>query len=232
MTATQKQKKLIIFGSAELATLAHYYFSIDSDYEVVAFCVDDEFVTQGKINKLPIIPFSQIKKQFPPDSFEMHVAISYAQFNELRREKYLQAKKAGYKLASYICSRGVYWPDLSIGDNCFILENQTIQPTVKIGSNVVVWSGNHVGHGSIIHDHVYISSHVVICGHCNIGPKSFIGVNASIRDFASVGEQCFIGMGGIVTKDLPNESVVIANSFEALKKEDRRAKFILRSFFK
>src|SRR3546814_4532198 len=67
----------------------------------------------------------------------MHVALSYNRLNRLREDKYHSAKAAGYRLASYVCSRSVVWPDLSVGDNCFILENQTIQPTVKIGNNVM-----------------------------------------------------------------------------------------------
>src|SRR3546814_726615 len=115
----------------------------------------------------------------------MHVALSYNRLNQLREDKYHSAKAAGYRLASYVCSRSVVWPDLSVGDNCFILENQTIQPTVKIGNNVMIWSGNHLGHGTQIKDHVYIASHVCIAGHCVIGERSFMGVNATTADFTT-----------------------------------------------
>ena len=55
------------------------------------------------------------------------------------------------------------------GDNCFILEDNTVQPFVRIGSNVTLWSGNHIGHDSTIGDHCFISSHVVVSGHVDIG---------------------------------------------------------------
>ena len=129
-----KTDKLVIFGTAEIAALAYYYFQNDTNYQVVGFCVDDEFFSEEKFQGLTVVPFSKVAKLFPPSSYEMHVALSYARFNKLREEKYLQAKAAGYKLASYICSRSTYWSDLSHGDNCFILEDQTIQPTVNIGN--------------------------------------------------------------------------------------------------
>jgi hypothetical protein len=44
----------------------------------------------------------------------------------VRQEKYEQARAAGYALASYVCSKSAIWSDLDVGDNCFILENQTI----------------------------------------------------------------------------------------------------------
>lgn len=69
-----------------------------------------------------------------------------------------------------------------MGDNCFVFENQTIQPFVKIGNDVIIWSGNHIGHHSMIGDHCFISSHVVISGNVKIEPYCFLGVNSSIRD--------------------------------------------------
>lgn len=135
---------IVIFGSAEIAELAHYYFSNDTPYRVVAFCVDDEYVDRSNVLNLPLVPFSELFKSFPPEQFDMHVALSYNKLNLLRQQKYEQAKSAGYSLKSYVCSKSATWPDLCVGDNCFILENQTIQPTVRIGNNVMIWSGNHL----------------------------------------------------------------------------------------
>lgn len=225
-------KPLVIFGNAETAALARFYFESDSDYRVVAFTVDDSFALSDSFGGLPLVPFSEVKKRFPPNEFKMHVALSYARLNRLRQEKYYQAKAAGYILPSYVCTKSVTWLDLSIGDNCFILENQTIQPGVKLGSNVMVWSGNHLGHGTQIGDHTYISSHVVICGHCKIGMRSFIGVNSVLRDFCEIGDDCFVGMGAAVTRNIQNGSVVLAPNSEVFEESDRRAKALKRNYFK
>ena len=99
-------------------------------------------------------------------------------------------------------SKSIFWPDLTIGDNCFILENQTIQPTVNIGDNVMIWSGNHLGHGCSIGNHTYISSHVCISGHTKIGESNFWGVNSSTADFVTIGDRVFVAMGAVVVNDL------------------------------
>jgi sugar O-acyltransferase (sialic acid O-acetyltransferase NeuD family) len=225
-------KSLVIFGSAEMAELAKFYFDNDSERQVVAFTVDDAFVKESQFQGLPIIPFSEMGKRYPPDAFDIHVALSYAKLNRLRQEKYEQAKAAGYRLASYVCSKSATWPDLAIGDNCFILENQTIQPAVRIGNNVMIWSGNHLGHGTEIGDHTYIASHVVISGHCKIGKRNFFGVNATLRDFCSIGDDCFVAMGAAVARDMPNGSVALAPQVEIYAEEDRRAKALKRMYFK
>jgi sugar O-acyltransferase (sialic acid O-acetyltransferase NeuD family) len=224
-------KNLIIFGTSELAELAHFYFTNDSDFEVVAFTVDDNFVKNEMLLGLPVIPFSEIVNKFPPEENSMHVALSYSKLNQLRQEKYEQAKKAKYILASYICSKSVFWDDLTIGDNCFILENQTIQPTVKIGNNVMLWSGNHIGHETIIRDHAYVSSHVVIAGHCDIGQRCFLGVNSTIKDFIKVGSDCFIAMDASVVVDLVDGSVALGKSCDVYKQDDKRARIVKKRYF-
>ncbi len=226
------KKRLVIFGTAEIAALARFYFTHDSEYEVIAFTVDDDYFEFKEYEGLPVIPYSEVTEKYPPEKFEMHVALSYTKLNQLREEKYHQAKKSGYTLANYISSKATCWSDLKIGDNCFILENQTIQPTVKIGSNVMVWSGNHIGHGSHIGDHTYIASHVVISGHCKIGERCFIGVNATFKDFLSIGNDVFVAMDASVTKDLPDRCVALGTACTILPKEDRRAQKIKQSYFK
>ncbi len=225
-------RPLVIFGSAEIAELALYYFSNDSGYRVVAFTVDDAFVDRDTLHGVPLVPFSQVTQRFPPAQNQMHVALSYTKLNRLRQGKYEQAKAAGYELASYVCSKSVTWPDLAAGDNCFILENQTIQPTVRIGNNVMIWSGNHLGHGSVIGDHTYIASHVVISGHCKIGQRCFFGVNATVRDFCTIGDDCFIAMDASITRNLASGTVALGASGEAFESEDRRAQIIKKKYFK
>jgi sugar O-acyltransferase (sialic acid O-acetyltransferase NeuD family) len=225
-------KDLVIFGSAEMAELAKFYFENDSDYRVVAFTVDDGFVQSDSFMGLPLIPFSQICARFAPERHAMHVALSYTKLNRLRMEKYQQAKSAGYTLASYVCSKSVTWPDLAIGDNCFILENQTIQPTVKIGNNVMIWSGNHLGHGSAIADHTYIASHVVISGHCKIGERCFFGVNATVKDFTTIGADCFVAMDASITKNMADGAVALGTPAEIYNADDRRAVALKKMYFK
>jgi sugar O-acyltransferase (sialic acid O-acetyltransferase NeuD family) len=225
-------KPLVIFGSAEMAELAKFYFTHDSERKVVAFTVDDAYVKDDQFNGLPLVPFSEMGKRYPVEAFDMHVALSYAKFNRLRQEKYEQAKAAGYTLASYVCSKSATWPDLAIGDNCFILENQTIQPTVRIGNNVMIWSGNHLGHGTEIGNHTYIASHVVISGHCKIGQRNFFGVNSTLRDFCNIGDDCFVAMGASVARDMPSGSVALAPQAEVYEADDRRAKALTRMYFK
>lgn len=205
-------KELIIFGTADIAQLAYFYFSNDSDYKVAAFTVDAEYIKVNEFCGLPVVPFEQVIEQYPPERYDMFVALSYSKLNQIRKEKYIAAHSLGYHLASYISSHATVLNDFRIGDNCFILEDNTIQPFVFIGNNVTLWSGNHIGHHSTIHDHCFLASHIVVSGGVEIGEACFIGVNATLRDHIKIGERCVIGAGTLILADADPEGVYIGNA--------------------
>ncbi len=193
-------KPIVIFGSGDIAELAFFYFKREGRYPVAAFTVDDEFRKSETFCGLPLVPFSKLAKLYPPGRFMAFAALGYARMNKLREEKYFTLKKAGYVLASYVSPECTRLTD-DIGDNCFILEDNTLQPFVTIGNNVFLWSGNHVGHHSKIGDHCFIASHVVISGGVTIGERCFIGVNATLRDHIQVASDTMIGAGSLIVQD-------------------------------
>lgn len=203
-----RSTKLVIIGAGETGNLAHFYFDTDSNYQVVAFSEERAFIKSEEFQGLPVVPFEELESKYPPQDYRAFVAAGSADLSKLRTRLYLECKKKGYEMASYISSRAFVGGGSTIGDNCFILEDNTIQPFVKIGNNVTLWSGNHIGHQSVIGDHCFITSHVVISGFVNIGRNCFIGVNASIANNLEIGDYCLIGLGSIVPKSLDAFSIV------------------------
>lgn len=195
-----KNKKLVILGDSAFAQVAFECFSHDSDYEVVGFSVDKEFIKNEKLLGLPIVPFENITEHFCPETTFFYAAFVYTEFNRLRTRFFSSAKEKGYKPATYISSKAFVWHNVKLGEHCFIFENNTLQPFVEVGDNVVIWSGNHIGHHSILKDNIFISSHVVISGFCEVGDNSFIGVNSTIANNVSVGNDNWISMNVVVSK--------------------------------
>jgi sugar O-acyltransferase (sialic acid O-acetyltransferase NeuD family) len=209
---------IVIFGAGDIARLADFYFSTDSAHEVVAFAVDAEFRTADTFLGRPLLPIDAVPHAYPPADYKMFVALSYAQVNRLRAAKYAQVKALGYDLVSYVSSRCTYLATDPPGDNCFILEDNTVQPFVRIGSNVTLWSGNHIGHDSTIADHCFISSHVVVSGHVTIEQGCFLGVNATLRNGITIGEFSLIGAGALIMKGTRPRSVHVGQRAERLPK--------------
>ena len=208
-------KSVVIFGAGDIAEIAWFYLTHDSDYEVAAFTVDEAYLTTEDFCGLPVVPFEKVEKLYPPEEFGMLVAISYAKVNTVRESKCLEAKNKGYYLISYVSSKATTWPNLSLGENCFILEDNTIQPFVKIGNNVTLWSGNHIGHHAQIGDNCFITSHVVISGGVKVGDNCFIGVNSTIRDHVSIAKSCVIAAAALILEDTQESGVYISKSNKA-----------------
>jgi sugar O-acyltransferase (sialic acid O-acetyltransferase NeuD family) len=197
----KKKQKLVIIGDSAFAQIAYEYFTHDSTYEVAGFSVDKEYLKQTELFGLPVVPFDSIESHFPPDKYQLFVAITYVRLNRLRERFFLEAKHKGYSLASYVSSAAFVWRNVTMGENCFIFEDNTIQPFVKVGDNVIMWSGNHIGHHSKIGSHCFIASHVVISGFCEIGERCFLGVNATLVNNIKIGDDCLIGAGVTILKD-------------------------------
>jgi sugar O-acyltransferase (sialic acid O-acetyltransferase NeuD family) len=213
--------KIIIFGTGDIAQIANYYFDIDSDHEVVAFTVDKAYWQTPTFEGKPVVAFEEIVTLYPPTEYKLFIATSYAKLNKIREAKYWEAKRLGYELVSYISSKCTYLSQYPCGDNCFIFEDNTIQPFVKIGNNVTLWSGNHIGHHSIIDDHNFVSSHVVISGHCHIKSNCFLGVNATLHNNVTVEVENLIGAGAIITKSTaPKDVYLPAKGVLFTKKSD------------
>ena len=196
-----KSRKVIIVGDSAFAEIACEYFAHDSDYEVVGFSVESKYLKREELFGLPVVPFESLEERFNPGEHEVYVATVYTQLNRLRARLSAEAKVKGFRLASYISSRAFVWRNVEIGEHCFIFEDNTIQPFVTIGNNVVMWSGNHIGHHSVIKDNCFVSSHVVISGFVTVGENCFLGVNSTIVNDIKIGKDCWLGPNSVIVKD-------------------------------
>jgi sugar O-acyltransferase (sialic acid O-acetyltransferase NeuD family) len=210
--------RVVIFGAGDIARLACVYLQRDSRHDVVAFTVDREFRHTDNLMGLPVVPFDEACDRFPAIDHAMFIALSYGRMNKDRADKCAIAKARGYELVSYVSSRCTFLTDEPVGENCFILEDNTIQPFVKVGNNVTMWSGNHIGHDSVIEDHCFITSHVVVSGHVRVGAYSFLGVNSTLRNSICVAPETLVGAGAVIMKDTVHKGVYLPQRAELFSK--------------
>ncbi len=218
--------KVIIFGIGEISQLAYYYLKEDVRYEVFGFTLDEEFINEDKFENLPVTPFQSIEKKFAPDKFKLFIPIGYNQVNNLREKKFIEARDKGYDFISYIHPKATISSNAKIGKNCFIFEDNTVQPYVTIEDNCILWSGNHIGHHSTIRANCFITSHVVVSGGCDIGENTFIGVNATLRNHIKIGKSNVIGASSLILNDTEDNKVFMQKGTEASKVPSNRLKTI------
>jgi sugar O-acyltransferase (sialic acid O-acetyltransferase NeuD family) len=210
---------VVVFGLGDFARIARLYLDADSPHRVAAFTANERYIETHELEDLPVTAFERLAETHPPERYSMLVAIGFSGVNSARRAVYDECKASGYELVSYVSSKARRWDDLVLGDNCFIFEDNVIQPNVRIGNDVILWSGNHIGHDSTIEDHVFVASHAVISGNVTIGESSFVGVNATFRDGITIAPKCVIGAGALIMKDTVEGGVYSVRGTEAIDKK-------------
>lgn len=218
--------KVIIFGIGDISQIAHLYLLEDKNTEVVAFTLDKAFMQDDLFFNLPVIAFEEIELHFNPKEYKLFIPLSYTKVNKLREQKFLEAKAKGYEFITYIHPKATVASNAKIGENCFIFEDNTIQPFVTIEDNCILWSGNHIGHHSTIRANCFIASQVVISGGCEIGENTFIGVNATLRDHIKIGKSNVVGAGALILGDTEDNKVYMATATEASKVPSNRLRGI------
>lgn len=193
--------RLVIFGNQDFARLAKAYFDYDSNYDVVGFTVDSDFLQGDMFEGLPVVPFDTVQTHFSPEDHEFFVATGYKELNALRAKKCRDATSKGYKLASYISPKAQIMTSEPVGPNAFICEGVTVHPWASIGDGVVILTGTLVGHHASVGDYCFVSGNVILAGYSGVGEHCFLGANSTIRNHCRVESECILGAGVILLED-------------------------------
>jgi len=211
------KKELVIFGIGKIAEVIHYFAKEECGFRIAAFCVDQAYKKTTVFRDLPVVSFDEVQQKFPPSKYDMFVAIGYHDLNRLREARCKEAIEKGYELVSIISPHARVPLDVTSGWNCFIMPPAIVHPCVTIGNNVFVFSGAMVAHHSVIGDNCWLTSCCNISGNVQLGANTFVAVNATIGHSVSVGKNCFLGANTLLTKNLEDDKVIIAESSKPLR---------------
>ena len=199
---------LVLFGTGAAAQTVAVYLERHSDHRIVGHAVDAAFRDRDSLNGRPVVDWEDLERHFPPDRVQLFGPFSYARMNGLRRDRYLQGKARGYRFARFIHPASHVYTD-DIGENCLILEACVIQPFVRIGDNVVVWSMVSIAHHAVIGDHCFLAAQTSVAGSARIGSGCCLAGQVGVADGVRIGGGCALLNGAFVTRDLPDDSVVV-----------------------
>ena len=125
----------------------------------------------------------------------------------------------------------VVLPNAKIGNNCNICSHCFIENNVVIGDNVTIKSGVQLWDGITIENNVQIGANATFCNdrYPKAKNKNFklepilikkgasIGANATILPGVTIGENSLIAAGTVVTKDVPNNVIIIEKNIKEKK---------------
>lgn len=193
-----KNKKLIVYGHGKFAEYVRYAFTLDSEYDVIGFCLESTYLANFNLEegKSEIFNFDNLEDNYNPNDYDLFIAVGN---DKIRERLFLSGINKGYFMANYISKNTILWENLSLGQNVFISEDSAIQPFVKIGNNTII-IGAKIGHHSIIGANSLLST-CVIGANVKIGNNCFLGINSSVKSNVEIKDRNIIGMGSIITKN-------------------------------
>ena len=215
-------KPIVLFGTGTVAEVVYYYMVNDSGLDVAAFAIDRAYKTGDSFFGLPLVEFERVAEHYPPEEYSMFIAVGYADMNALRAKRLAQAREKGYEIISYIHPEAGIPKDCKYGDNCFIMSRALIHPFVELGHNVFVWSGALIGHHSKIGDNCWIASCANIAGRVTVGENCLFAVNATVGNRATIGSHAFLGANTLLTKDLADKQVLVAESTKPFRLDSQQ----------
>jgi acyl-[acyl carrier protein]--UDP-N-acetylglucosamine O-acyltransferase len=100
---------------------------------------------------------------------------------------------------------------IQIGPGSIVSTFASIGPESTIGWHCFVRPRAVLGHENVIDDFVFVGARASLCGGCRIGAGAHIAPGAVVREFREVGRFAVVGLGAVVTKDVPDYAIVAGN---------------------
>lgn len=137
--------------------------------------------------------------------------------NAIRAAKQARLIAAGAIIVSVFHPAATVSMHSQVGLGSVILANAAVNASASVGAGVIVNTGAVIEHDCIIGDFSHISPNAALAGGVILKKKVWVGACASVRQLLEIGEAVVIGMGSVVTKNVPAGSIVAGNPAKTLK---------------
>lgn len=211
--------KSVIIGAGTYGEVYLAYLQ-EAGTEIVGF-LDDAQEMQGKtVRGVPVLG----KTDLLPTLAETHgVRAVYCPLgnNRLRVRFLTWARELGYATPRYIHPSVVISPGVEIGDGVYILPNSLVMPYVKLGNFSMLSVGVNLIHHTVLKEGVFLSNGVNLGASIVAGKLAYIGMGSTIMTgVKTLGEDCLVGAGAVVIRDVPAYAVVAGVPAKVLKFKD------------
>ncbi len=171
-----------------------------SGYKNVYF-VDD--IAKGACLGHPVIGTTAQLNEIDKTSTEFFIAVGN---NDTRRSI---AEKYDLPWATLIHPSAVVGEDVVIGKGTAVMANAVINPSAKVGEHCIINTAAVIEHDNALDSFVHVSPKAALGGTVFVGNGTHIGIGATVKNNVGICENCVIGAGAVVVKDIRESGVYI-----------------------
>ena len=95
----------------------------------------------------------------------------------------------------------------------------------RIGKGCKINNGTHIGHNVEVGEDTIMLPHGYLGGSSKVGKRCWIGPKALVRNGVEVGSDVFVGMGSVVTKNIPDGMTVMGSPAREVEDQKKLMKF-------
>lgn len=206
----------VIIGAGTYGEVYLAYLQ-EAGVDIVGFLDDDPKYANQNVRGVPVIGTIS-KLETLMTSYGVEGVYCPLGNNKLRVKFLLKAKELGYKTPNYIHPSVIISPNVSIGEGVYILLGTTIMPHTVVKDYVMISMGVHLAHHCELDEGVFLST------GCNFGASihahkyAYCGISSTIMTgMHELGEDCLIGAGAVVIRDVPERAVMAGVPAKVLK---------------
>ena len=163
-----------------------------------------------KILGYPIIGTDEDISNFVHEGLFL-VTVGQIKDASLRINLHQKIVNAGGKLATVIASTAHVSKYAKIGEGTVVMHQAMINADAVIGKSCIINTFANIEHDVVIEDYCHISTGAMINGNCKIGRGTFFGSQSVIINGLEIVEECVIGAGSTVRKDLKQKGIYSGN---------------------
>ena len=176
------KRKCVIFGTTDFGKMLRYYFEKYADVQIVAYTVDKAYLKSDTYDGLPAVAYEEVEKAYPPTEYTMVIALGYKKMNQIRQQKFEDAKRK---------------------------EHVTLAYGTKIGNSNIIWNGSQISHESQVGDYNFFSVDSVIAGKTVVKNNCFLGINSTVLGNRTLEYATLVGAGAFVKENTEPYSVYV-----------------------
>ena len=189
----------------------------EAGIEIVGFVDDNPDLIGKSFKEVPVLGKTSDLAVLK-DMYQLEAVYCPICNNKLRVRFLSEAKALGYKTPNFIHSSAIIHSTVEVGEGVYMLLGAKVMPYTIIDDYVMISMNALIAHHNHLQQGTFVSTGVNFGASITAKKNTYIGIGATIMTgIHELGEDCLVGAGAVVIKDVPDNAVVAGVPAKVIK---------------